>query len=118
MAVGQLMKNNEQPKQIFLEDYSEPSFWIRKTQLSFDIFEEETIVEAELNIEKNVNVKSNELQLNGQDLELLSVSIDGRLLSDSEYRLDDESLTLVDLQESHVLSIRTKRKGLERLHTI
>lgn len=102
------MKNNEQPKQIFLKDYSEPSHWIRKTELSFDIYEEETLVSSCLTIEKNINISGDTLRLDGQDLELLEVTVDGARLDEGSYQVDDDSLTLSGLSGQHVVVIRTK----------
>ena len=39
------------------------------------------------------------MRLDGQDLELISVAVDGELLSSNRYQLDDESLTLFDLPD-------------------
>jgi len=104
------MKNNEQPKQIFLKDYSEPSYWIRKTELWFDIYEEETFVESKLHIEQNASLNLSSLRLDGQELELVKVAVDDVELSKNQYQLDDESLTLDNLGVSHVISIVTKIK--------
>ncbi len=48
------------------------------------------------------------LRLDGQELELVSVAVDGRLLTSNEYQTDDDSLTLFDLPESCELTIVTR----------
>ena len=98
-----------QPKEIFLKDYQEPNFWIKKTDLIFDLYEDHTIVTSTIHIVRNTNVSpSAALRLNGQDMELVSVSLNNKLLSGDEYECDDESLTIAGLDEDNILHCVTK----------
>ena len=97
------------PKTIYLQDYEPPNYWITHTDIEFDLFEEETLVTSRLGLQKNSEVTTgNSLTLNGVDLELVSVAVNNRELSASEYECDEESLTLFDLDERVSLVVVTK----------
>ncbi len=103
-----------QPKAIFLKDYQAPAYLIEQTQLTFELFEDHALVSSQLKIVANEVVQSNsDLVLDGQELELLSVSIDGVALSESDYLLGADTLTLKDLPKSFTLGIQTKIKPQE-----
>jgi len=95
--------NNAQPRTIFLKDYQAPAFLIDTTDLRFELGEESTRVLSRLQMRRNplhVEHSAAPLVLNGQDMQLESVAIDGRLLSADEYRVDEESLTIFSLPRS------------------
>ncbi|MDE0006962.1 MAG: M1 family aminopeptidase, partial [Gammaproteobacteria bacterium] len=76
-----------------------------ETRLRFDIQPGQTTVTSELAIERR---SEGDLVLNGADLELLSLGIDGRQLGGNEYRIDGETLTLFDVPERCTLSVITR----------
>ena len=41
------------PKAIYLKDYQQPNFWISHVDLRFELFEDKTIVHAELQLFAN-----------------------------------------------------------------
>ncbi len=84
-----------QPKAVRLAEYSPPSHRITDTHLEFDLRDGVTQVTARLLVERNGSETS--LRLDGQELELVSVAVDGRPLSSNEYQIDDDSMTLFDL---------------------
>jgi aminopeptidase N len=94
-----------QPKAVNLSEYRPPDHVTTDTRLTFEIGAGTTRVTAELTVERR-GCESN-LRLDGQDLELESVSVDGRMLSSNEYQLDDDSLTLFDLPQRCELTIVT-----------
>ncbi len=70
-----------QPKAIFLKDYQAPEYWIDNTNLTFDLHEDYAEVTSVLDVRRNpdkAEIASPELVLVGQDMELLSVYIDGQ----------------------------------------
>src|SRR5690554_1834308 len=87
-----------QPNAIRLKDYRAPDYLIDRTHLHVDIGEEITQVSAELSLRRNPAVADpvTELALNGVDIQLVSLAIDGRPLADHEYRLDSEALVLIN----------------------
>ena len=98
---------SEQVKTIYLKDYREPAFEIKSLALRFQLFEEGALVLAKQTIVRANGRDGEPLRLDGEDLELRSISLDGRLLSESEYKLDEESLTLDGLPESFELECET-----------
>ena len=96
---------NEQPKVIFLKDYQAPDYLIDETHLTFELFEDQTLVHAQLILRRNPARGTDllPLVLDGQQLELLSLKLDDRELAAGDYQLDDSHLTLQPTQASFVI---------------
>lgn len=89
-----------QARTIFLKDYTVPSFLIEKTELHFELEETQTRVSSKLLIRRNPELVGNNqasLQLDGQDMVLESLRIDGQELSPEDYVVGEESLTIRSL---------------------
>ena len=83
------------PGAVYLRDYQPPAFFIERTELAFDLHEDHALVSACLHIRRNPAVTgANPLELQGQQLELVSLAIDGRALSPEDYVLDDAGLRI------------------------
>ena len=95
-----------QPKAIQLKDYRPPEYRIERTELHFDLRGDKTRVTSKLTLHRNPDAETHaqSLTLNGQDMALVSVAIDGRKLDSDEYRLDDESLTLLSVPDTFELT--------------
>ncbi len=98
-----------QPKVIYLKDYQAPQFVIEHTLLCFDLYEDYALVSSELTM-KRTDETSSALILDGQDLELVSIKVDGNTLSSDAYSIDDEHLVINDLPDEYMLAIQTKIK--------
>lgn len=85
------------PKAILLKDYAAPAWWIDHVDLSFDLRDGGTIVTSRLSIRRNGEVAAGPLVLDGQELELLSVTVGNRPLTPDDYALTPDHLTLSDL---------------------
>ena len=95
----------ETPKTIYLKDYKPFPFEIENLHLNFDIHDGYTIVTAKAAYRK-ADTSADTLYLNGEDLELLSVKINGQDVSD--YKQGDVSLSIPCSDESFELEIQTK----------
>ncbi|HAQ27483.1 MAG TPA: aminopeptidase N, partial [Pseudomonas sp.] len=86
----------EQPKVIHLKDYQAPEYLIDETHLTFELYEDRTLVHAQLVMRRNPAAGSGlpPLELHGQDLELLSLSLNDRELGLGDYQLGESTLTL------------------------
>ncbi|WP_085597479.1 MULTISPECIES: aminopeptidase N [unclassified Pseudomonas] len=86
----------EQPKMIYLKDYQAPEYLIDETHLTFELFEDHSLVHAQLVMRRNPARGAGlpPLVLDGQQLELLSVSLADQPLGAGDYQLDDNHLTL------------------------
>jgi len=93
-----------EPQAIYRKDYQPSAYLIRTTELSFDLSEDETIVLSKVRYYQNPNSTCKEcsLFLNGVNLELVSISIDG---VQPNYQLADEGLELSDLPDEFTLEI-------------
>ncbi len=102
-----------QPKAIYLRDYQVPDFLIDKTELVFELGESVTTVTSQLTLKRNSEADNqNPLVLHGQELELVSISIDGDVMSDDAYKLADDSLT-ISIPDNCVLTCVTRIKPQE-----
>ncbi|HBX56720.1 aminopeptidase N [Pseudomonas sp. UBA2684] len=95
----------EQPKMIYLKDYQAPDYLIDETHLTFELFEDHTLVHAQLVMRRNPACGSALplLALDGQQLELLSVALDGVELGAADYQLSDSHLKLQPTAASFVI---------------
>lgn len=115
-AAEQNFPGKEQaPKTIYLKDYRVPEYLIKTTDLRFEIYDGETLVSAMLHFYRNpaADVEKNELTLNGADLELVSIALDGDLLDESAYEFGEESLTIFNTPDEFKLLIITRIKPEE-----
>ncbi|HEX7764375.1 MAG TPA: aminopeptidase N, partial [Cellvibrio sp.] len=107
-----LPEQNHQPKTIYLKDYQVPDYLIKTTDLRFEIYDGETIVSAMLDLYRNpaATTAATQLRLHGADLELISISLDDKLLTPADYEFGEESLILFNTPETFKLLTITKIK--------
>ncbi|MCU7934653.1 MAG: aminopeptidase N [Candidatus Thiodiazotropha sp. (ex Dulcina madagascariensis)] len=86
----------ESAKTIYLKDYRPPSYLIDRVALTFELQDEVTLVTARLQVRRNpaCGLSDPPFQLDGEQLRLLAVELDGRALQDHEYQVDDHALTI------------------------
>lgn len=102
-----------EPTNIYLKDYQPPHFVIEQTHLRFDLFEDYAQVDSRLVMHRNRDQHASyegPLVLVGQQLELLAIKVDGNLLTNDEYSLEGESLTIHKLSNSFQLEISTRNE--------
>ncbi|UQY34257.1 aminopeptidase N [Pseudomonas fulva] len=95
----------EQSKTIYLKDYQAPDYLIDETHLTFELFEDHTLVHAQLVMRRNpaLSAELPALVLDGQQLELLHLKLDDRELGAGDYQLTDSNLTVQPTQASFVI---------------
>jgi aminopeptidase N len=99
------MKTNT-PQTIHLKDYKEPSHNVESIHLSFEIFEDHTLLTSETKyIQKG---SDNSLELDGEEIELISISLGDQEFSDTDYVMAENKLHLKDLPSEFTLRIKTK----------
>ncbi|MEN1832444.1 aminopeptidase N [Pseudomonas lijiangensis] len=86
----------EQPKMIYLKDYQAPEYLIDETHLTFELFDDHSLVHAQLVMRRNPERGAGlpPLVLDGQLLELVSLQLDDVELSPADYELTPDHLTL------------------------
>lgn len=99
-----------QASTIYLKDYSVPDFLIDKTDLRFELFESHALVHSTLDLRRNPQSDnpSAPLILDGSELELMAIAVDGVALAKNAYRVDDESLTIEQVPDQCVLQCTTR----------
>jgi len=79
-----------------LADYRAPAWRVLHAELAFDLDPAATEVEATLSLEPDPAQPGQPLVLDGEDLTLLSIELDGRTLAAGEYDYDGRELSLPD----------------------
>ena len=84
------------PQTVYLKDYTPPEYLIDRVALEFDLDEQRTVVRASLSLQRNPQSQnpSVALCLMGEELQLISIAIDGVNLAAEAYKLDAETLTV------------------------
>ncbi|MBN9459823.1 MAG: aminopeptidase N [Burkholderiales bacterium] len=99
----------DQPVTIRRTDYTPPAFLVDEVRLEFDLDPQRTRVHALLSVRRNPalpgagNVRT-PLVLNGEQLKLVDLRIDGRPLEAASYRIADDTLTVPEVPERFVLA--------------
>ncbi|WP_282604878.1 aminopeptidase N [Pelagibius sp. Alg239-R121] len=102
------------PQAIHLEAYRAPDYRIAKVALEFDLEPEATRVRSWLNVEYAAlapgggDVGWPMLRLDGDDLKLISIALDGVPLAPERYSLDDKALTIEVTDPNFELEIETE----------
>ncbi|PHR54064.1 MAG: aminopeptidase N [Arcobacter sp.] len=91
-------------EKIYLADYEKPAFEIKTIDLEFNLDDTKTLVKSKMQV-KHVSKVDSSFFLNGEELELVYISLDGRELHESEYELNELGLTLHKLADDFSLEI-------------
>ncbi len=107
------------PTTIRRADYQAPPYFIDTIDLSFDLDPAKTRVLSKMSLRRNPEVPTQALVLNGEDLNLARVLVDGKGCS---FRAEGQSLTLDNLPDQFSLEIFTtctpdKNTSLSGLYT-
>ena len=99
-----------QARTIYRKDYQPSAYLIDQTELIFDLQDGYTDVHSRLTMHRNPEAKggSEALVLDGIGLQTLRIAIDGRELTESEYRMEDEQLIVNELPESFLFECVTR----------
>lgn len=98
------------PPTLYRQDYSAPSYLTDEIELTFQLNPDDTLVTARSHFRRNPEQTSGErsLFLNGQELELMAISLDSRPLASGDYALTDAGLMVHSVPDTFVLEITTR----------
>ena len=99
------------PQPVRLADYQPPAFLIDAVDLVFELGAAETRVKSRLQVRRNPQASdaTASLRLDGEELALLSLALDGEALGANRYRLPSEGgLSLDDVPDTFTLDIETR----------
>jgi aminopeptidase N len=93
-----------------LADYWPPDFLIDQVELEFDLGDTETRVKSHLALRRNPDAPSGApLRLDGDELELAAISLDGKPLAPGNYSLEpDGALVVAQTPDTFALDIATR----------
>ncbi|MEE4173599.1 MAG: aminopeptidase N [Xanthomonadales bacterium] len=97
------MKQGQPRQAIRREDYTPYPWHLDDVRLDFTIRDDVTEVRAELDLHARSG-EAGSLHLAGSDLELVSLAIDDRILDESEYAVEGETLVIADVPNRLTLS--------------
>ncbi len=90
---------------IYLSDYQPPHFQVNTLHLAIDLFETHAQVRNTMQLTRTA---PGALSLDGDELVLERLALDGKVLSDKEYTLSEQHLVLGDVPDSFELEITTR----------
>lgn len=93
-------------QKIYLKDYKMPAFTVEAINLDFNLNEDHCRVQTKSQIKKTS--PGAELRLNGVDLKLISLKIDGQTLEPHQYQLTAEELVIPNVPNSFTLEVETE----------
>ena len=93
------------PQPVRLADYRPPDYLVDQVELRFRLEPADTAVEARLTMRRNpaVGEGGRPLVLDGQELELIGLRLDGEPLGINRYRIEDDHLIVHDLPAAFTL---------------
>lgn len=102
-----------QPQAIYRKNYQPSVYLIHTTELHFQLTEDQTIVLSKIDFYQNPKLKhskdmlnaTSELFLNGVDLELITILVNG---VEPNYEMVEDGLLLKDLSERFILEVKTR----------
>jgi aminopeptidase N len=99
-----------QAKAILLKDYAPPAFLIERVTLDVDIRADDALVKANLAVRRNPASKAADaaLELDGDELELVSVSLDAVLLQKEQFKVTKETLSIHRVPDAFTLETVTR----------
>ena len=103
------MRDGISGKSIYRKDYTDYPWRVARLDLYFDIDSQTTTVRAEMEFQlKDAAKASQDIVLNGRDLHLISLSLNGRLLGNDDYAVQGETLTIADAPPTSVLKTEVR----------
>ncbi|SEA82006.1 aminopeptidase N [Desulfuromusa kysingii] len=98
------------PETIYLKDYKTPAYLLDQVELDFHLYDSATRVSSVLHLSLNPDRGGvlEPLVLDGEQLQLLEVKLDGNVLATDQYCQSDVSLAIPKVPETFTLEITTE----------
>ena len=92
---------------IHRKDYTPPSYLVDTVDFAFDLAPESTRVSSRMTIQRHPEAVNNTLVLQGEELTLLQIRVDGKALGKKAYRLTGSTLEIPNLPATATLELET-----------
>ena len=109
------------PKTVYSKDYKKPDYQISHVDMTFDLDSEKTKATAEMKIQRAPDTPENApMWLDGEELTLTGIAVNGKPLSEKEYILTEEGLELLNprIMTEMVMEMETSRTRTGRVGKI
>ncbi|KTD46693.1 aminopeptidase [Legionella rubrilucens] len=90
---------------VYLKNYQSPVFSIKTVQLNFELFDDHALVTNDMTVKRQY---AGPLQLFGDELELVSLHIDGREIEEKNYRFVDGHLLVENCPDEATVTVVTR----------
>ncbi len=80
------------PQTIYRKDYTAPSYEVDTVELGFDLDPARTIVANRMTMRRNPDSAQREIELYGENLELVALRMNGKTLRGKDYRIEGSLL--------------------------
>ncbi|GAB3459978.1 aminopeptidase N [Massilia terrae] len=95
------------PLTIYRKDYTAPSYLVDTVELGFDLDPARTIVANRMTMRRNPASGQREIELYGEEIDLVALRVNGKTLGKRDYRIDGNLLRIPNAPEDVVLEIET-----------
>jgi aminopeptidase N len=95
------------PQTIFRQDYTVPTYLVDTVELGFDLDPARTIVASRLVLRRHPDGLRPDIELHGEDIELVALRLNGRALAAGEYRIEGGLLRIPNAPGTVTLEIET-----------
>lgn len=92
---------------IYLKDYQPPAFSVTTVALDFDLHDDHALIKNQMHLTRQ---HAGDLHLYGDELELVSIEMNGSPLASSAYRLDGHDLIIPSSPDDLTLNIVTRTR--------
>lgn len=92
---------------IYRKDYTPPSYWVRTVQMGFDLDPSATRVATRITLERNADSAEKAIVLYGEEVELVQIRLNGKVLAKRDYALKDGILRIPTTVSEITLDVET-----------
>ena len=92
---------------IYRNDYTPPSYLVETVELGFDLDPARTIVANRMTMRRNPASRRAGIELHGENIELVAVRMNGKLLGKRDVRIDGNLLRIANTPDEVTLEIET-----------
>jgi aminopeptidase N len=95
------------PQTIYRKDYTAPSYLVDTVELGFDLDPARTVVANRMTVRRNPASAQREIELYGEDIELVTLRLNGRTLAEGDYVIEGTLLRIPNAPEEATLEIES-----------
>ncbi len=92
---------------IYRKDYTPPNYWVRTVQMGFDLDPAATRVATRITLERNAGSVEKAIVLYGEEVELVQLRLNGKVLAKRDYALKDGILRIPTMVNEITLDVET-----------